>query len=570
MKKVLLGFTALLSMILVAFVVMPKAYANSNEWGLRKKTDATYSNYYVTYQNSNFIPIDDQDRTATPYIDFGSLGYKANKMNSFVVMLEFSYPGTSQQNETLFVYSKDLHNDIPNEVSNSEYPEGFYLDIVTGVNNSQYKVNLEIATKQNDYFIERTLSLNNNTANKWLGEMNVSVILGEYTIDRMIDRPAISGKDTIINNIDRPYTLDQIKQIAELRAIDAYYGDLTDDIKIVTDNYTANKSKVGQFTITYRVTNGSNLSTDYVLTVSNYDQTPPVAIGPSTSSISYKTTLSDADIIAKYTVSDNHDTDIKLVVESKNYVPGQVGTFTFNLKAQDKAGNITRVVHTANVFDDVAPVIADKHIDPIVLNWKTNYTNSDLLIDLTASDEIDGNLTPKIIIKTSNFVSGQIGTYQVVYEVADNAGNKFEHTRTYNVQTTDNPIFYVSKNMLLIEDVNAMTIDQIIGEMAKYERFDNVQSFSIKLDEYTGNETKNGTYNVSASLLLATGEQVELQRAVKVFTMQLETPEQPSEPWYQWMLDLWNHICNFFIWLANLFNQVVQWFNKDWQLLTYK
>ena len=69
--------------------------------------------------------------------------------------------------------------------------------------------------------------------------------------------------------------MDRIKQIAELKAFDAYYGDLTDDIEVIRDTYTANKSKVGTFEIEYKVTNASGLSANFVLLVSNKDLTKP-------------------------------------------------------------------------------------------------------------------------------------------------------------------------------------------------------------------------------------------------------------------------------------------------------
>ncbi|HOI85645.1 MAG TPA: ABC transporter substrate-binding protein [Acholeplasmataceae bacterium] len=65
------------------------------------------------------------------------------------------------------------------------------------------------------------------------------------------------------------------------------------------------------------------------------------------------------------------------------------------------------------------------------------YDEFDPLAGVTATDPEDGSLTSSINVKSNNVDNTVIGTYQVVYEVLDSAGNRTQVTRTVNVTALD-------------------------------------------------------------------------------------------------------------------------------------
>ena len=362
-------------------------------------------------------------------------------------------------------------------------------------------------------------------------------------------RPGISGKDSIINNIDSPYSLDDIKRIANITAKDDYYGDISNAIKVKTDNYTANKNKVGIFKITYEVTNDFGLSAEYILNVINQDITAPVVTGPASATQSYTKAFNPADIVNQFTVTDNHDTGLTAKLDSHDYVANKVGTFTFNLSATDASGNKGFAIYKLNVIDDVAPEIKSSNSGTIQLNWKDTFTDSKLLLGLTATDAIDGTLTNKINI-VSNPIKNEVGSYVVKYDVKDNAGNTATFEQTFEVITTDAPEFWVSKDLINIEDVNKLSIEQVATIIANYENID-FESYTVMENEYLGNEATSGTYNIRLQFTDRQGNISEHARVMSVFSGD-DLNTEVDGFWYKiknLFKNIWNAIKTFFKWV---------------------
>lgn len=365
----------------------------------------------------------------------------------------------------------------------------------------------------------------------------------------------ISGEQTVINNIDAPYSLERIKQIAEIQAFDDYYGDLTDQIEIVRDTYSDNMNKVGNFEIEFKVTNPSNLSTTYVLNVSNKDLTKPVITGPGMSTISYTEEFNLANLLARFTVTDNHDTNVKVQLESTTHKPNKLGTYQFKLFAKDNSNNVGTFVHTLTIVDDVKPVLTDNTEGVIQVNWKEQVSDATLKLGLIAHDAIDGDITDKIKV-TSNDLKTELGSYTVKYEVTDNAGNKSTIQRTYQVITTDAPIFLVSKNLLILSDVNLMTNEQLAAELARYEGIQ-MASFAFISNEYETANGQEGIYQISLAIADTKGVEHIVTRTVEVFA-EGDLPEAPEakvnifQKVIDFIVKLVKAIWNVLVWIWNL------------------
>lgn len=63
----------------------------------------------------------------------------------------------------------------------------------------------------------------------------------------------ISGQDTIINNINKPYTQEQIQSIANITVLDSSLNDITSKLILSNDEWSANKNIKGVFQQEYSV-----------------------------------------------------------------------------------------------------------------------------------------------------------------------------------------------------------------------------------------------------------------------------------------------------------------------------
>jgi|GEM_PF-6386158 len=331
-----------------------------------------------------------------------------------------------------------------------------------------------------------------------------------------ISSPAISGESAILNNIDKPMTLEEISDVIKLQAIDDYDGDITSLIEIESDNYSNNKNKIGNYTITYSVTNSFNLKSTFILTIVNKDVTKPIITGPSEKTYSYKETINLDKIKSLFSVSDNLDNDLEISIDNFKIDENAVKKYNFTVKATDKSNNIATKPFVLNIIDDVKPVINDEHEGIIRVNFKDRLTDEDLLLGLSAYDEICGNLTKKIKIIENNF-KNEKGIHTVKYEVSDNSNNKTTLTRQYEIYSEDAPVFYISNKVLTIEDINNMSIDQLAEILADLSNI-KMASYEVLEDEYSNNYNKEGTYKLALKIIDTNGIDHVVTRDINVFS----------------------------------------------------
>ncbi|HHT55854.1 MAG TPA: DUF5011 domain-containing protein [Acholeplasma sp.] len=356
--------------------------------------------------------------------------------------------------------------------------------------------------------MEGRLVDNDNTIYDLWGTFDITIIFKL--------KPAISGDDVVLNNIEKPYTIEQIKEIINLQAHDAYDGDLTNKIVVEKDNYSENKNIVGMFKILFSVTNSSKVKTTYELTVKNQDFDAPVIVGPNEKVYSYKENITIDNLKELFTVSDNYDETVTLNATSNSFKGNTVGTYEISLNASDKAGNKTVKKLKVSIIDDVNPVISDNNEGVIKINYNEKITNELLLFGLTAIDEIDGDLTNQIKVIENN-IGKELKTYVVKYEVVDSSGNKTQYERTYEVISKDVPNFFVSNNVLTIEDVNKMTIDQLAELLSDISNI-SMKSYEVLVNEYEGNENSSGIYRLSLKIIDENNNEHIINRDINVFT----------------------------------------------------
>jgi len=113
-------------------------------------------------------------------------------------------------------------------------------------------------------------------------------------------------------------------------------------------------------------------------------------------------------------------------------------TLGLQLELYDSENKLTGQLYnlvTVQNTDTDAPTITITGNNPHTHEVKGTYTDA----GATASDTVDGNLTTSIVV--TNNVNDQVsGSYTVVYDVSDSAGNTAQATRTVNVVDTSPPV----------------------------------------------------------------------------------------------------------------------------------
>lgn len=176
-----------------------------------------------------------------------------------------------------------------------------------------------------------------------------------------------------------------------------------------------------------------------------------------------------------------------------------------------KYSNYIKIELSKPVVENILPVINAKDIE-IYVNEEI-----DVLKDVTATDNEDGDLTNKITV-TENTVNNKVkGTYKVTYKVVDSASGTTTKTITVKVLENNEPV------------INASNKTIYVGE--EFKELDNVTATDIEdgdlthkiiVLENTVNNNEKGTYKViyqvTDSKSLTTTKEIKVEVKEKIDT----------------------------------------------------
>lgn len=319
-------------------------------------------------------------------------------------------------------------------------------------------------------------------------------------------RPAISGQEEFVTSVDAPKDINYFK--STLKAIDETDGDITANIYVKTDNYTPNKSVLGRYNIVFGVKDAALNESTLEVWVTVGDFTSPVISGNSTKvQISYTQTYNISSFKSTLTVSDNYYTlnNSNIVIESDAYTSNKTSLGTYNVvfSVTDPSTNKATFTKQIEVIDDIAPVFSGP--STITKNNNANLSVSEIKAQLTATDAKEGNKTPQIVVKQDNFTGNghKVGSYTIVFEVADSKGNKSTHTVTVNVSDKLGAVWYIQDGVSIkLVPPATLTRQQMIDLLIATGQINitSQTSFNFVYDEYTGNEKTPGVYAMSLML----------------------------------------------------------------------
>ncbi len=345
--------------------------------------------------------------------------------------------------------------------------------------------------------------------------------------------PVVNGWEGVyFTNINNPVTLSQIRSL--LKAFDNEDGDISANIVVVSDNYTTNQNILGQYPIVFGVSDSAGNQATITINIRIIDASAPVINGPDSVDSYQSNPLTTAAILALYSVEDNYDDNLSVVIKSDGYSPNKntFGQYPMTLQVTDLSGNKSEKNITIYVRDDIKPQISGE----------ANYTRgsegilleSTIRSGLIANDNVDGIITNRIILVSDSYSSSnnKAGNYTLTYQVKDNANNLSEiFTVHVLINDTIPPVFYVDIAIIHIDDSLALTHDQIITflvETGQIEEGMREQSQIIS-DTYQG--TKNpGTYQLTIEIKNSDGSTKMAKLTIQV--LKQEPTPILLKPWY--------------------------------------
>ena len=146
---------------------------------------------------------------------------------------------------------------------------------------------------------------------------------------------------------------------------------------------------------------------------------------PVTEDVIIATTAATAEIAAEVEPVDT------------GYLFSTPGKYSVVLKGTDKSGNEAAKTITVTVIDNVAPVFGEMP-KRISIKDKDKKT-PDYLKGITATDEIDGDITASVEVDDSAVQYGKAGKYSVSYSVSDTSGNIATATTPVVIKDTTAP-----------------------------------------------------------------------------------------------------------------------------------
>lgn len=335
--------------------------------------------------------------------------------------------------------------------------------------------------------------------------------------------PVISGETTFVTNVMDARDASYFMQF--LSAYDETDGDVSDSLKIIADNYTANKSKLGNHTFTVEASDKSGNKTTAIINVRVVDIDKPVITGnTTTATVGYKETYNIENFRKTLTVTDNYDqmtnADIKLKTDGYTSNKTKLGTYNIVFHAKDSSGNEGIFTKAVRVIDNVKPTFSGPSI--ISTSNNTILTEADIRAQITAHDDIDGNITNRIELVEDNYTGNgnKVGSYTIKYSVKDNANNIEYYTVT--IQRTDKipPTIWVEDGVSIRTNVDTPISYQTIIDILQATGQITVNAsttFSFPLDEYTGNEQESGIYAMSVKARSTDGNESIFNLSIVVY-----------------------------------------------------
>ena len=217
-------------------------------------------------------------------------------------------------------------------------------------------------------------------------------------------------------------------------------ADTNVDRVIYTDNYTANKSVPGSYTVIVRATDDTGNYKDKTFTFNVVDDIAPVFNGPESIFKPQSSTMTVADIKARYTAFDEISGTVtsRITIYSDGYTgKGHlVGTYIVVFRVTDLAGNITDISVPVTVSDDIPPVIyvADGYFIQVSSAYLLTIEGIRDILIATGRLEIVSATTYQVLVNEYAGNETTPGIYTISIRFSQTSGVTEVHSVAVNVK----------------------------------------------------------------------------------------------------------------------------------------
>lgn len=204
-------------------------------------------------------------------------------------------------------------------------------------------------------------------------------------------------------------------------ATDFEDGDITNLLEVDYPTVTG----VGEYTVTYTITDSDNNEISATATMTVIEDNAPVISGTEDFMVYQSESF---DLLSNVTALDDKDGDITSSIEVTHSIDMMTpDTYPVIYTVIDSFGNETSITVDFVLLEDMAPVL--NGLDDFSIEQGGTY---DLYDGVTATDDLDGDLTSSIEV-TDTIDTDIPGEYMVTYSVMDSYGNETEVMITVTV-----------------------------------------------------------------------------------------------------------------------------------------
>ncbi|MFP4478921.1 MAG: hypothetical protein ACLFPM_05765 [Candidatus Izemoplasmatales bacterium] len=336
----------------------------------------------------------------------------------------------------------------------------------------------------------------------------------------MIDTtsPYFQSSGTIISYVDKPITALEVQD--SLMAYDTVDGDVSENIVLVNDGYSASMNTLGTYSMIFSVSDSSGNSTEVEVFVEVVDVLEPVFSDVSQLQVLYPNVMTEEDILSELSASDNYDGDIShlinLVSDDYSLNASIVGSYDMEFSVVDSSGN--EAIHdlVINVVDHESPVITGE--STIHVGYNQYYSESTIISGLSVSDNYDQSIA--LVVESNSYKDNakEIGEYSVVISATDSSGNRTEKTIAIHVIDAIGPMIYFDLAVIQVYSDQVMTLPEFAELLTKTNELESGRDYliTVKYDSYTKHANTPGTYHLKLLFEDEFGEKINKDLEVKV------------------------------------------------------
>jgi len=261
-------------------------------------------------------------------------------------------------------------------------------------------------------------------------------------------KPEFSVIEPILIPYGSTYTVSEI--LLMLHASDNYDGDISGLISLVEDNYSSNKMIVGNYTMTFSVSDSSGNQASQTIEIYVIDEEAPIITGETTIVVGYDETITISEILQSLSVSDNYDSQLDFVTESDNYTENRyiIGSYHIEFSVTDSSLNVSSVIINIEVVDEIGPIL---YFDSSIIQ---TYSDTVLALEdfihlLSITNEISNieSINIKVLYDSYTSHASIPGVYHLKLSIESSETDSFEKEFQIIVKDSEEHIYIPQEDL---------------------------------------------------------------------------------------------------------------------------